>query len=267
MARGRFITNEITKDKRINDLSDDTSRLAFTWLITFADAEGRTNGDPALVRSMLFPRRTDVTVDQMKSYIQEWADIGLIEWYEAAGDLWIAFPSFEKNQTGLRKDREPESNIPPPPGLQVSVNMPEVVRKDAGVDPEKNGLIKVKLIKANNTADAVSPAIQEKEKLPKYPERDKVIKHFLIKTGLPAPKTDKAHIKDTQKRWWTPASDLLEWVDNDVGDAVELVDRTLKSMNGLTISSFQSILSNARDEIAKSTRGANPEEPAGGWLK
>ena len=60
MPRGRFISKEITLDKKVNNLADDTSRLAFTWLITFADCEGRTPGDPAVVRSLLFARRVGV---------------------------------------------------------------------------------------------------------------------------------------------------------------------------------------------------------------
>lgn len=115
MARGRMINSKITLNKAIHDLSDDTSRLAFTWLITFADAEGRTYGDPAVVRSMLFPRRTDVTAEQMAGYIREWQKAGLIEWYEAEGDLWIAFPKFEENQRGLDRRKEPTSTIPAPP--------------------------------------------------------------------------------------------------------------------------------------------------------
>ena len=114
MARGRMINSKITRNKAINDLSDDTSRLAFTWLVTFADVDGRCNGDPALVRSLVFPRRTDVTVEQMAGYIQEWADAGLVVWYEAEGDLWIAFPSFEENQRGLDRRKEPASDIPAP---------------------------------------------------------------------------------------------------------------------------------------------------------
>src|SRR3972149_12340481 len=74
MAKGRIIISEITRDKKINELSSDTSRLAFTWLITFADSEGRTYGDPALVRSMLFPRRDDLSTEQMQVLIQEWHD-------------------------------------------------------------------------------------------------------------------------------------------------------------------------------------------------
>ena len=115
MARGRFISTDITKDKRVSDLADDTSRLAFTWAITLADAEGRVYGDPALLRSLLFPRCDKITIAQMEDYIREWHDCGLIYWYEAEGDRYIWFPAFDKNQVGLRKDREAPSSIPPPP--------------------------------------------------------------------------------------------------------------------------------------------------------
>lgn len=112
MARGRMINNKIALDKRVHDLSDDTSRLAFTWLITFADCEGRTYGDPAVVRSMLFPRRSDMSVEQMEAYLSEWAEAGLVIWYEAEGDKWIEFPNFGKNQKGLDRRHEPKSIIP-----------------------------------------------------------------------------------------------------------------------------------------------------------
>jgi hypothetical protein len=115
MARGRMINSKITRNKAINDLSDDTCRLAFTWLVTFADVEGRTNGDPALVRSLVFPRRTDVTVDQMAGYIREWHAAGLVTWYEAEGDMWIEFPGFDDNQRGLDRRKEQPSDIPEPP--------------------------------------------------------------------------------------------------------------------------------------------------------
>jgi len=117
MARGRIIINEITMDKRINNLSCDTSRLAFTWLVTFADREGRTHGDPALVRSMLFPRRSDVTSEDMAEYLQEWHNCGLIIWYEANDDLWVEFPAFHKHQKGFDSRHEPDSAIPKPQTL------------------------------------------------------------------------------------------------------------------------------------------------------
>jgi hypothetical protein len=145
MANGRMINHSITKDLRVNQLSDDTSRLAFTWLITFADREGRTYGDPAIVRSMIFPRRDDITVQQIAKYLSEWHDLGLVVWYEASGDMFIYFPAFDKNQVGMRKERESASIIPPPPGIDVN-DMTDLLRTNSGTTPD-NGRIKLKEVK------------------------------------------------------------------------------------------------------------------------
>ena len=154
MANGRMINHAITKDLRINQLSDDTSRLAFTWLIPFADREGRTYGDPAIVRSMLFPRREDISIARMTEYIQEWDNLGLIVWYEADGDKFIFFPAFEKNQRGMRPDRESASIIPAPP---IDETSPELVRSNDGVSPDESR-IKLKEIKLKQEKGTAPPA-------------------------------------------------------------------------------------------------------------
>lgn len=145
MARGRIISSKIALDKRINDLSNDTSRLAFTWLITFADAEGKTHGDPAVVRSMLFPRRVDISIEEIESYITEWQDSDLIVWYEAEGDMFIMFVGFDKNQPNLRRDREAASTIPDPEGCRRDENGNVVeLRTNSGLTQAQ---LPVKLIK------------------------------------------------------------------------------------------------------------------------
>ena len=145
MARGRMISNSIAQDKRINQLSDDTSRLAYTWLITFADCEGRTLGDPAVLRSMLFPRREDITIAQMEGYIREWNDLGLIVWYEAKDDMWIYFPAFF-NHNRVNKDHEATSKIPEPP--------PDKIQTKINLTPDKItlNLNQVKSIQDNDAA-------------------------------------------------------------------------------------------------------------------
>jgi len=132
MARGRMVTNNVTKDKDIHNLSDDTCRLLFTWLLTFADCEGRIYGDSAIVKSIVFPRRGDITVKQVDDYLNELHKAGLILRYTAGDDLFILFPAFEKNQPGLRKDREPVSEFPPPPDAAID----EYVRMFAGKKPD-----------------------------------------------------------------------------------------------------------------------------------
>ena len=127
MPRGRFLNKEICLDKTVNDLSSDLSKLAFTWLIPHLDKEGRTYGDPAIVRSMVFPRRTDVSSEDMKLFIQEWDTAGLILWYEVDGDYYISFPNFDKHQVGLNKIREADSVIP----------TPDKLGSKSGVTPDK----------------------------------------------------------------------------------------------------------------------------------
>ena len=150
MANGRMINNAITKDVKINRLSDDTSRLAFTWTITFLDRDGRTYGDPAILRSMLFPRRDDITIAQMEAYIQEWHTLGMAVWYEAEGDKFLWFPNFAKNQVGMRPERESASIIPPCPA-EVDTYMTELVQQYAGVSPDdsRNKLKEIKLKEKN----------------------------------------------------------------------------------------------------------------------
>lgn len=134
-----MITNQICRDKKIFSLSDDTCRLLFTWLITFADREGRVHGDPALVRSMVFPRG-DLPAGKIEDYLRELHVCGLIIWYEHAGDRFIWFPKFDKNQPGMRKDREPASELPAPSPADLedysrmfSGNLPDDYRQDAGL--------------------------------------------------------------------------------------------------------------------------------------
>lgn len=137
MARGRMITNLICKDKKVHALSDDTARLLFTWLITVADCEGRTYGDPAIVKSTIFPRRNDITTERVDGYLNEMFMLGLIVRYIVDDEQYIYFPSFEKNQIGLRKDREAPSEIPA-----------AEVRSKSGVTPEQ---LPVKLIEVNGS--------------------------------------------------------------------------------------------------------------------
>ena len=264
MARGRFITSEIARDKRINELSDDTSRLAFTWLITFADCEGRTYGDPALLRSMLFPRRQDINIEKMREYVKEWSLSGLIVWYQANDDLYIWFPAFEKNQSGLRKDREAPSIIPEYTGDTPLVSVDEL-RTNSGLTPDEIPvkLIKDKLIKdvaknhatTPNSSDEPNRHTGSPEDLAYY----RLQEHFLDFSGLPKP-----NLPNTKKGWaefntlWkTPGKTILKWVEYDENKAQVLVEEavTTLSKDKMTICNFNSIIKTAASELSKRTNG------------
>ncbi len=248
--------NRIAGDKCVNDLSDDTSRLAFTWLITFADCEGRTHGDPAMVRSMVFPRREDVSVAQMETYITEWARLGLIIWYEAKGDKWIWFPGFEDNQPGLVKAKEAPSRIPAPPEVQTeSSASPAQGQTKASASPSELKESKGKESKDNNasgekTATRALPSARQEQNT----KRADLEQHFAMASGLPVLKCETTKQKRSAgELWWGPLREILELQGWDEYRSKNLIDLALARMreNRLTVSSPKSILNVARAIFAE----------------
>jgi hypothetical protein len=121
MARGRFISSAIITDRQIHDLSSDTCRLAYTWVISLADREGRVVGEPDLLLAQLFPRRLgEITSDDIEGFIREWVQAGFVIWYEGKdGDRVLQLVNFEKHQVGLRKERETASSFDKPEDCRI----------------------------------------------------------------------------------------------------------------------------------------------------
>ena len=135
MARGRMLSRSICKSMQVHGLSSDLCRLGFTWAIPHLDVNGVMHGDPALMRSDIFPRRDDVSNKDMRRMRDEWVQSELAHLFHSTGDEWLFFPGFDRHQTGLRKDRETKSGHPPPPEnlvRQTPVEYPEDVRKESG---------------------------------------------------------------------------------------------------------------------------------------
>ena len=124
MARGRMLNKSVSASVKINNLSDDTCRLLATWIIPHLDVRGVFYGDPAMVKSTIFPRRADITVEQVAGYLQELCDAGLVEIFQANGDTWQHWPGFAHNQVGLRVERE-SSDFPLPPGYTEPESQPD----------------------------------------------------------------------------------------------------------------------------------------------
>ena len=114
MARGRMISKAISLDEKVNNLSDDTARLLFTWLIPHLDCEGRLHGDAVTIKSIVFPRR-NISPKRIEKYLNEFEKNGLIIRFAVNGNTYLFAPQFNKHQVGLQKSREAQSQIPPPP--------------------------------------------------------------------------------------------------------------------------------------------------------
>lgn len=146
MAEGRFVSRSIAHDLALNAVSLEADYL-FTRCVPFLDREGRMEGHPAVVRAKVCPMREEMGVDEVQSALAELQGEGLVRWYEAEGRAWLAFPGFEKNQKGLRKDREAASEVPPPdegdpvevPEAQLTMLDSPAERNGSGPAPEDDG--------------------------------------------------------------------------------------------------------------------------------
>ncbi len=149
MARGRMLNKSISASKKFHLLPDDTCRLLATWTVSHLDKNGVFYADPVIVKSLVFPRRGDVSIEQVELYLTAMQKAGLIVLFTAQDQLWQYWPGFADNQTNLRSDRE-KTDFPAPILSQSPVvksgndtsdtrnnddSIPEVFRQEAGNIP------------------------------------------------------------------------------------------------------------------------------------
>jgi hypothetical protein len=126
-----MLNSSVSRSLKFHQLSDDTCRLLASWTIAHLDKYGVFCGDAVMVKSYIFPRRDDISVEQVESYLQEMERLGLIVLFEAKGDRWQHWPGFAHNQVGLRPERE-STSYPLPPGIDPNDYTQEDDRQDDG---------------------------------------------------------------------------------------------------------------------------------------
>lgn len=118
MARGRMLNKKISMNKALAELEKEEgpySVIVLTWLIAHLDVEGRFTGEPVLIKGVVCPWLDGCTVGLIEKTLARADRLGIIRWYEVEGNRWLQYVNFARNQIGLRKDREAESEVPPPP--------------------------------------------------------------------------------------------------------------------------------------------------------
>jgi hypothetical protein len=139
-----MLSKSVSLSMKMQALPDDTCRLLATWTIPHLDKRGVFYGDPVVVKSLVLPMRSDVTVQQVQTCIEAMVSAGLILLFDAGGRRWQAWPGFKSHQVGLRDDRESTDFPAPPQGdastapdeaVQDAGNLPEECRKPSGEKP------------------------------------------------------------------------------------------------------------------------------------
>ena len=114
MPRGRMLDKEaMSQSRKLSELSNDTGRLIYTWLLAHLDSEGRFSADPAVIKGNVFPRIKGMTLGKIEKSLTEMSNIGLIILYQVDGDKYLQYIKFREYQN-LDKNREAPSKIPEP---------------------------------------------------------------------------------------------------------------------------------------------------------
>lgn len=138
MARKRMIDPNFWIDEKLGTC-DPMARFTFMGLISQADDEGRLNGHPALIKSLIFPYDYGITTEQVNEWLSALQTRGLIVRYEVSGQSYISIPNFLKHQT---INKPTASKLPAPPDGNQGPgggggNDPEPLPDDYGSTPSQ----------------------------------------------------------------------------------------------------------------------------------
>ncbi len=97
-VRARMLWHTISRSQKVAQLSCDSARLLYTWLIPHCDNLGRMDGDPDVVRSTVVPRLTYIRRMNVVSWLSEMHRLGLIRWYEIEGLPYIQLLGWDEHQ-------------------------------------------------------------------------------------------------------------------------------------------------------------------------
>lgn len=109
MAVARMLHKTITRSMDVHALPVK-ARLLFTWMIPFADDEGRLLGNASYIRASAMPLE-NLSLKKIKMYLEMMAERNLIHYWQENGENYIEFIGWNTYQK-LRKERIQPSKYP-----------------------------------------------------------------------------------------------------------------------------------------------------------
>lgn len=196
MARIRSIKPVHWNDKELAKISLQAHLL---WIATwnFSDDDGVFEGDPLLIKSQIFPRRTDIRVEQIIQWLDQLVKARFLIPFQFKGEGYYISRTFKTHQ---RIDKPQPGTIPVDTldailkedilFVEHSTNVPRIVLpvlEGKGVDKEGNGREDARAAPNINFSvfwDLYDKKVGEKEKLEKKwlsltdTEREKAIQQI-----------------------------------------------------------------------------------------
>ena len=224
-AKGRMIYWKISYSKQLSRCTL-LSKLVFTWLIPNTDDLGRMEGEPEIIKGMVFPYDEKISVKQISGSLEELSREKLIEWYQVDENYYIQFPNFTLYQK-LRSDRIYKSDYPNP---YLIVCNHEDVNANCKTCPDMTCQVGQKLREVKGSEVKGSEG-EEKRSWSEAPYCE-IIDYLNIKTGKSfSPKTD-ATMKFISGRWaeGKTLEDFKQVIDTKCSEWVGKKDREGKSL-------------------------------------
>ena len=146
MPRGRFANRDRSTNAQYWSL-DCEHRNFWDLLFPWCDAEGRQNGNPAIIKGLVCPIPDEWPIEKVEAMLNKLESIkrhdglGWVVRYHKDGKHVLWLPGFDENQPGLRKDKEAKgrygySDYPPPPSKLLAKARKVIVGAKSEEQPE-----------------------------------------------------------------------------------------------------------------------------------
>jgi hypothetical protein len=139
----RMIHMKMWASEQIGKLSL-SARLLYIGTIVLGDDEGRLRGNPAFLRSQIFLYDEDISINDVKIWLDEIINQRLLIPYLIEEETYLYHPNWIRYQQ-LRKDRLKDSFIPAPDwqpnGNQMATKCPPKIREDKIREDKINNLL------------------------------------------------------------------------------------------------------------------------------
>jgi len=157
MHKYRQLHLKILDSDDFNDMPDEFTRLVWVLLPLILDSEGRGIADATWIRSRVFPRRKDVTDQQVRSAFVWFLENGMVIEYQVDGRNYFYVPNFKKYQKGTQY--EAASLLPDPleGNLQVTSKLPQGLIKPTLIKPPPD------VIESVYESESLSTSLNEKK--------------------------------------------------------------------------------------------------------
>ena len=103
MSRRRYISTDVSIDKRLNRLASehgDFAALLYSWMIPHATDEATLNGDLDEFMATVIPMRRDKTAAEVTAALRAMCSVGLIQW--DGETIYLPTQAFYRYQTYIK---------------------------------------------------------------------------------------------------------------------------------------------------------------------